>query len=849
MSTTWIKRGIAILGGGILLAISMGGCGEPVREDRTITHSRDGENVGFQHGGQGVFVAGKEGEGLEKIFQPDENVLATSTPLFSPVDRRLIFTTAQAAQEPQPEDADALPTVAPDEEAIDTEEAVVDTEDTEQLPDEQEPQPDAEAQTLLVAEPDPAGHIYFQEAISYTCYLRDALTDAQPAELKALFTARVNHVGYVAANVAVRWSPSGDAVLYVDQVADDGDQVTKEDVAAPKHALFKFDLASGKTQRVFPRASEAMVFDWSPDGRHLACVLADNDDPALDGIWIGRPGKDDWWHVADSASLAVGQLGSTLESLRASRPVWSHDGARFVFASSLPGETEETPGRHLLRMVTLYGRSVDTVAESNEPLADIHFSPDDGRLGLVQVGERSSLRFLREDGKLSESLSDAPVRRFAGWSASGEHLAYVVPKALPSDSLPTWAFLLTPDPLARDVVYLADGSGKDTGRVVFSDMRVTFPNWSPTDDRLTLWITFTPTHPSWFSRLLGWGLRPGDPAAVLDVATGEVHWMAVNAQEKLQIGHYHLAKHDYQTAWRWYEEARRESPAAEPQTPDLFLAELTAPRDATFFEYHCLMKLGREREAAAKLEQFRAHFVPAALGGEQSATPADDQTENEATEQDAQPPATPSPLLEQLAAPDSLLARLLEDLYAAEVFLSVDAASDAENYFRARLDEADSDAARLSASVSLAQLLLLDNRRAQYVELMTETIAPTLHELWEPPENLEALWSGSDRQSLLVQVGSLTLLPMFAPEFLAGLTPEQLEATTAQWEAFLEEVDDPVSRLAVDLFLRAAYERLGRDEDQQAAAQRVAENPARGVIFGGDTIDAIIERLRVVGTW
>ena len=88
---------------------------------------------------------------------------------------------------------------------------------------------------------------------------------------------------------------------------------------------------------------------------------------------------------------------------------------------------------------------------------------------------------------------------------------------------------------------------------------------------------------------------------------------------------------------------------------------------------------------------------------------------------------------------------------------------------------------------------------------------------------------------------------MFAPEFLAALSAEELETMTARWEMFSQQVDDPLSRLAVDLSLRAAYESLGRDEDHRAVAQRVADNPARVAIFNRDTIGTIVERLRIVG--
>src|SRR5690242_2988637 len=80
-----------------VLALSLFGCSAAVREDRTITFAPDGKQVAFQHGRDGIYVAETEGAEPTKIFQPDADVVATSAPLWSPTDRRLIFTTARPA--------------------------------------------------------------------------------------------------------------------------------------------------------------------------------------------------------------------------------------------------------------------------------------------------------------------------------------------------------------------------------------------------------------------------------------------------------------------------------------------------------------------------------------------------------------------------------------------------------------------------------------------------------------------------------------------------------------------------------------------------------------------------------
>ncbi len=193
-----------ILGLGVL-GLAVGGC-EPVREDRTITWSANGEAVGFQHAEQGVFVADKQGKALKKVYQPDAGVIATSTPLWSPTDRRLIFTTARdASGRSRTRGLSLLPGI----------------------------------------EPDPNGELFDRMPIVYTCWLRDETAGEAPVEL---FEAKCDHVGYVAANLAVRWHPNGDRVLFIDSVA------------GGKHTIFDYDLKSKKSRRVFPHDAPATRF-------------------------------------------------------------------------------------------------------------------------------------------------------------------------------------------------------------------------------------------------------------------------------------------------------------------------------------------------------------------------------------------------------------------------------------------------------------------------------------------------------------------------------------------------------------------------------------------------------------
>ncbi len=275
-----LPPGVGLLG----LVLALAGC-EAVQEDRTIEFSADAHSVGFQHGDQGIYVADKDGTGLKKVFQPGADVLATSTPLWSPKGRRLVFTTARAA------DGDATAMA----------------------------RSHAQLQGLLRGGPDPnpAGELFTQVPVVYTCWLRDEANGEPPVKL---FAAKCDHVGYVAANLAVRWHPQGDRILYVDSVS------------SGLHALFAFDMKTKTSRKIFPHVTPALVFDWSPDGRHLACVLSTGGTTGADrdGLWIGQPDAEPatWWHVPSSDRLAQSELGSLPRA--ASRHAPCLDGRRPV---------------------------------------------------------------------------------------------------------------------------------------------------------------------------------------------------------------------------------------------------------------------------------------------------------------------------------------------------------------------------------------------------------------------------------------------------------------------------------------------------------------------------------------
>ncbi len=757
-----------------VLSLMIVGCGEPVRPDRTIEFSRDGKQVAFQHDQEGIFVADPHGGPATKIFQPDETVLATSRPLTSPTDGRLLFATAQPLDETEP-------------------------------------------RLALPAGPTPAeGQIVGRIPVRFICWLREEPQADHPAEVRKLFNAKCGHVGYVSAGLAVRWHPDGKHVLFVAALEDRPDQ----------HSIFEFNLESEQTRRIFPHSGRAILCDWTPSGSALVCVVGNgvnqnqSSPAAPDGIWIGSPDKkDSWWHVPESEQLSSGELPSMIESLRASRPAWTRDDSRFAFVSRMPSDPSETTIKHRLHQVEFASRTISTVAESDGLFADLHWSPDGRRLGfLTQPSNASaSLRILEPTGTISDVAASQPIRKFAGFDATGRKLAYVAvsPMSPPLES-PGWALLLKPDPLSLDSVWIADADLANASREVFSGMRVTFPLWSPTEDRLSLWLTFSPRYRSLLSMLRQWGLWPGDPAATIDIGTGEVSWLAVSPQEELQIGHFHLLKRNHAEAWRWYEQARQKLPTAQsPQNWMEFTQRVGAPENSQLFEFLCLKRLGRDDEATEKFLEFEQSFFPSA-----DSTP------------EAQTLDATDVMFGAMGPQAELLKHLIHDLYVAEVFLSVDALDDALTYFRAEPQRPASDDETLSRAIVLAQLLLIARDADGYLKHATNVIRPLALRMWKKPAG-----QPENANFVLQTATGLCLAPLFRSDFLSRVSDAALQENILLWKEERGRLESGLPAVAVDLMLRAAALKRNDLAEVQAAEERIAHNSAGRDLFVGKSID------------
>jgi len=313
--------------------------------------------------------------------------------------------------------------------------------------------------------------------------------------------------------------------------------------------------------------------------------------------------------------------------------------------------------------------------------------------------------------------------------------------------------------------------------------------------------------------------------------------MPVNAQEKVQVGHYYLLKRDYAQAERWYREAERELPLPAPVEVRTFmdyLAALQGPRDFSFFHYYCLTKLGRPAEARAKLDQFHRLFLPRIAEAAAGQAPAGTVIVEDKTLERH---------LQDLLDPSKLVGRLLQDLYVAEVFLSLDAAEDAEAFFRTAPDQGDSSAARLSRSMALGQILLLEKKHREYADLATDITGPLLIKMLKPASPAVQR-DFLDPAALAEFLGGFALLPLGASEFLSLLPEKQLQSMRSRWEK-LQAKATGNSRLVADFVLSGLYHSLGQKKEWQEAVARLKSGPAgNGVLPREGEVGKAIVTLR-----
>src|SRR5262249_1425510 len=167
-----------------------------------------------------------------------------------------------------------------------------------------------------------------------------------------------------------------------------------------------------------------------------------------------------------------------------------------------------------------------------------------------------------------------------------------------------------------------------------------------------------------------------------------------------------------------------------------------------------------------------------------------------------------------------------------------DAAKDAREFFQNEVATAKTDEERLSNALVLSQFLLLEKNHAAYADLATATLRPLLVKLARPAP-------AGNQMPLDLTIGTHPvtdpLVAMYAPDFVATLSKDQVQRLVPPWKAFRDNAPDDAARLTADLFLESAYRHLGKEKDLRETTARIEANPARSQYLTKDLATLVDE--------
>lgn len=546
-----------LVSGAIVFAVlALPGCGpEKVdwEEDRGIPFSSDDRAIAYRHK-DAVYVARAQGDKHRRVYVAETGEAVLSTPHWAPGMRAVVF----AVSGGKPEQSSGLLEYElwlwPAPQEIWTSEREISRGDSVALP-----------------------------------------TDWRPAAPRKLATARCRAPMQIKADALFQWHPDGNRVLYLD-TSDSGLQ-----------RVVSLDVNTATQATAAPLVATSLAFSISPAGYHLAVAT---EDPEPAALWIGPIGGDmaSWRRIEgnpgprlvpelETEGEATAAGSKYLLDLRPRLGIWSPDSRWLAYISAPSAEQEtaaedETDDAVRLVITPLETDVPERVLElaGGEP-ENMHWMPGGRKLGFL--GDQKVLLVDSDSATITELSGVLEVEHFIGWSAPGNHMAYLIRAEefertgvlLPTGDRVLWS------PARRHNLMVAQADGAFP-RNRFGLMNISSAQWGNRTEQLSFWATHLPTVSF---------LPPGDPAAVLDLEQDAIRWYPTDVAEYAQVGHYYFLNGQFVEAADHYTSA---------------LERLDDPGENRVLEarirlWRALTRVAAqdEREVLADMAFFREHIV------------------------------------------------------------------------------------------------------------------------------------------------------------------------------------------------------------------------------------------------
>lgn len=522
------------------------------QEDRGIPFSPDDRAIAYRHH-DGVYVARTRGDKHRRIYESRPG-WSLSSPHWAPGQRAVLFAVTDGSREAESGLLNYSLYFWPAPEEIWTSEVEQSNGDSASLP-----------------------------------------TNWSPANPQWLASARCRAEIQVKADALFEWHPDGKRVLFLD--TDHSGLQT----------VFSVDLDTSTRTVASPIRAASHAFSISPSGEYLVSATRG---PDADALWLGPIGADKTrWKVIESNpappivpthemdDAGVWERSAILHDLRPRLGIWSPDSQWLAHLRAPSGSQSQkwNPNRQLVLTPVATDRSQRILAMPKGQTADLHWAPDEHRLGLL-----SNTRLLLvdpESSTITELSGTLRVEHFLGWSEPGTHLAYLSPAedfhpetVLVPIGRVRWA------PAARHNLMVAGPTGI-LPRSRFGLMNISFARWSNQSAKISFWATHLPTVSN---------LPPGDPAAVLDLDENAIRWYPTDVTEFSQVGHYYLLNRQYADAIKFYTDALAQ---VSDSDEDRVLA-------ARIHLWRGVSRLASGEVVAARddLRYFREHVIPPGFG-------------------------------------------------------------------------------------------------------------------------------------------------------------------------------------------------------------------------------------------